>query len=448
MIDSSRHEEAPETLPPKNAFPRRVESTSGILGGAITVGVVSASFAVLSDYSFHLFKQSVTDRPWLPFLLTPLGLVAVVWATRRFFPGSEGSGIPQVIVVMEDSQRSSLLSLRVAIGKVLLTVLALGSGASIGREGPSVHIGAAIMNSLSRFARFPSRYMRRGLIMAGGAAGIAAAFNTPLAGIVFAIEELNKSFEQRSSGLVLTAVVFAGIAALVILGQYHYFGSFNTRIEEHTAWAAILLCGILGGLFGGLFAQMLISGSRAIKPLLTRHPYYLALGAGLIVAIVGTLSGQSTFGTGYEAARDIITEHAEFDPWFPLSKMIATLASYFSGVPGGIFAPSLSTGAGVGVGVGANLAHWIPVAPAGVMIMLGMVGYFSGVVQSPLTSFVIVMEMTNNQEMLLALIATAYIGSATSHLVCPKPLYSALAESFLPASNETSGTKPVGSDSK
>jgi H+/Cl- antiporter ClcA len=108
-------------------------------------------------------------------------------------------------------------------------------------------------------------------------------------------------------------------------------------------------------------------------------------------------------------------------------KMGATFASYLSGIPGGIFAPSLATGAGVG----ANLGHWLPVAPLSVMVLLGMVAYFSGVVQSPITAFVIVMEMTDNQNMLLALMATSFIAYGSSHLVCPKPLYHTLAQAFL-----------------
>ena len=106
--------------------------------------------------------------------------------------------------------------------------------------------------------------------------------------------------------------------------------------------------------------------------------------------------------------------------------MSATLASYLTGIPGGIFAPSLATGAGVG----ANLSQWLPVASADIMIMLGMLAYFTGVVQSPLTAFIIIMEMTNNQSMLLAMMATAFIAKGASHLVCPVPLYPALAETF------------------
>jgi len=395
--------------------------------GAILVGLVCALFAVLADHANALFIQLAKANPLLPLAVTPLGLVLIAWLTRRVFPGSQGSGIPQAIAALETRSRSAVLSIKIATGKILLTLLGLLSGASIGREGPSVHIGAALMYSLGSYARFPAHYMERGLILAGGAAGIAAAFNTPLAGVVFAIEEMSRSFEQRTSGIVITAVVFAGITALAILGPYTYFGQSDAVMGDASTWLAVPVCGVLGGLLGGLFSTSMIQGVRWAAPLARSRPLVVALLAGLAVAIIGYLSEYSASGTGYGEAKAIIDGTAVPDPWYPLYKMGSTLASYLSGIPGGIFAPSLATGAGVG----ADLGHLLPVAPLSVMVLLGMVGYFSGVVQSPITAFVIVMEMTAEQDMLLALMATAFIASGSAHLVCPQPLYSSLAKAFL-----------------
>ncbi len=403
--------------------------------GAFLVGAVCALFAILSDWADGLFHKASTLSPWIPLLLTPAGLFAIAWLTHNQFPGAQGSGIPQAIAALEMRGKNTILSMRIAIGKILLTVLGLASGASIGREGPSVHVGASIMFSLGRYAHFPAHYMERGLILAGGAAGIAAAFNTPLAGIVFAIEEMNKSFEQRSSGIVTTAVVFSGLVALAILGQYYYFGTSNASITAPGDWAAVPVCGIVGGLLGGLFTLSLLTLTQAMAPAIRRHPYLVAAACGLAVALVSYASDYQTSGTGYHAAKAIITETAEYDPWFPFLKMIATLGSYLSGIPGGIFAPSLATGAGVGM----NLAHWLPVAPLSVMVILGMLAFFSGVVQSPITAFVIVMEMINNQDMLLAMMATSFIAYGTSHLVCPNPLYHTLASAFMSPGGKSTG---------
>ena len=396
--------------------------------GATLVGLVCALFAEAAEWANQRFLAFAHAYPEWPLILTPLGMTLIAWLTVRFFPGSQGSGIPQAIAALQMNSKSSVLSMRIAIGKIGLTVLGLLSGGSIGREGPSVHIGAAIMHSMGRYAHFPPHYMERGLILAGGAAGVAAAFNTPLAGILFAIEEMSRSFENRTSGIVIVAVVIAGVTAMAILGPYHYFGTASTGELPHLGTAlAVAICGIGGGLLGGLFANLLVTGSQKVAPIARKAPLRVAFLAGLALAIIAYLSGYSASGTGYVEAKAILTESGQFDPWYPLSKMGATLASYLTGIPGGIFAPSLAAGAGVG----ADLAHWLPVAPLSVMILLGMVGYFSGVVQSPLTAFVIVVEMTAERDMILPLLATAFLAYGASHLVCPRPLYHTLAQAFI-----------------
>ena len=413
--------------------------------GALVVGAIGAVFALLADRAGALFGHLVAYGSWVPLVVTPLVMTGLAWATYNVFPGSQGSGIPQAIAALETRRKGAVLSLRIAVGKILLTLAGLAVGASIGREGPSVHIGSSIMYSLGRIARFPAHYMERGLILAGGAAGIAAAFNTPLAGIVFAIEEMSKSFEQRTSGIVTIGVVLAGVTALVTLGPYHYFGTSNAIMPDAASWLAIPVCGVIGGLLGGVFSTMLVSGSRKLAPILKFHPLRVAFVCGLAVAVIGYISDYDSSGTGYATAKAIITGQAQWDPIYPLMKFGSTIASYLSGIPGGIFAPSLATGAGVG----ANLGHWLPVAPVSVMIMLGMVAYFSGVVQSPLTGFVIVMEMTNNQEMILALITTSYIAYGVSHVVCPQPIYHALSHAFLSAqAEEEAGREGASSDGK
>ena len=162
---------------------------------------------IIGDFN----EQGIAISPYLPLLITPLGLVLIVVITRKFFPGSQGSGIPQAIASLELNEkhqiREQVLSLRVTIGKIILTVLGLLFGASVGREGPTVQIGASIMYSLGNYANFPRHYMEKGLILAGSAAGVAAAFNTPLAGIVFAIEEMSRSFERHNRTTILMTVI-------------------------------------------------------------------------------------------------------------------------------------------------------------------------------------------------------------------------------------------------
>ncbi len=400
--------------------------------GAILVGLVASGFAISTEYASDWFQKLIEISPYTPFVVCPLGLILVSWLTRKFFPGAQGSGIPQSIAALqipEHTSRTVLLSFRIAFGKILLTLLGLLSGASIGREGPTVHIGAAIMFSLGRFAKFPHHYMDKGLILAGGAAGIAAAFNTPLAGILFAVEEMGRSFEERTSGVLLTAVFLAGVTAIAIQGNYTYFGSTSATLEISQILIPVLVCGVVGGLLGGLFSTALIQGSSYIAPLIRRRPVLVAGICGLGIAGAGFFSGNTAYGTGYQEAEAIITGATVLPESYPFMKMLATLFSYLSGIPGGIFAPSLATGAGIG----AEIAGWLPDFPVSAIIILGMVGYFTGVVQTPITAFVIVMEMTDNQSLVLPLMATAFIAYITSRLVCPEPVYRVLAMNFLPS---------------
>jgi H+/Cl- antiporter ClcA len=407
-----------------------------VWGGAVAVAAAAILFAMGSEQANSLFLRLVSISPYLPLVVTPIGLGLTVAITRRFFPGTQGSGIPQTIAALsmrEGETVSRVLSLRIAAGKMLLTLLALGSGASIGREGPTVQIGASIMHAVGRLLRLPDRHVQRSLILAGGAAGVAAAFNTPLAGIVFAIEEMSRSFESRASGTILTAVIFAGIASLAVLGNYTYFGRTSAALVTDESWIAVVICGVGAGLLGGLFARALLAASGGLTGRIGQfaraRPVAFGAVCGLVLALTGLASGGHTYGTGYHEARALLEGEALPELYAPL-KMFATVVSYASGVPGGIFAPSLATGAGVG----AIIAEFTPYAPAAAVVLLGMVAYFAGVVQAPITAFVIVMEMTDNHEMVLPLMAAALIAHGTSRLVCRHALYRALAESFLQGS--------------
>ncbi len=426
MID---HDHLKNLLSPKAWLLRLV-----FWGGALAVGMVAVGFALGAQQANLVFHKLLAISPWLAFIIMPATLALSAWLSRRVFPGSQGSGIPQTIAALEiqdTGELNKLLSLRIAVGKVLLTLLALCGGASIGREGPTIQIGASIMYALRRITPFSYANQAEGLIIAGGAAGVAAAFNTPLAGIVFAIEELSRSFEHRTTGLVLMAVIFAGLASNAVLGNYTYFGTIPTALLDRSGWLAVLICGIAGGLTGGLFSRTLIMASQgwrgASGDWIRQHPVGFAALCGVALACIGFASGQHTYGTGYDEARAILAHGDQGYPAFGVYKFLATLVSYLSGIPGGVFAPSLA----IGAGMGALLSHLIPFVPATSLIVLGMVAYFSGVTQAPLTTFVIVMEMTDNHSVVVPMIATALIGHGVSRIICHEPLYKALAKRFI-----------------
>jgi H+/Cl- antiporter ClcA len=404
--------------------------------GATLVSVIAIGFATGADLAMRAFQWALDGRPWLAFAIAPAGLAVSLLLTRHVFPGAQGSGIPQVIAALHMTDQAvvaRVLSLRIAVGKVLLTLLGLASGASLGREGPTVQVGASIMYAVGKRLRLPRAELQRALVLAGGAAGIAAAFNTPLAGVVFAIEELSHSFEARTSGVVFTAVIIAGVTTLGLMGNYTYFGHTSAELEFGPRWAAVALCGVVGGLAGGLFSSALLMFARGLPGrtglFLARHPVLFAALCGLAIAGCGWLSDGSTYGTGYAQARGIVEGHSTLPASYAALKLVANVVSYISGIPGGIFAPALA----VGAGLGEWLSHIVPSATSGAVVLLGMVAYFSGVVQAPITATVIVMEMTDNQRMTIPLMAAAFLAFGVSRLVCRRPIYTALARRFVAA---------------
>jgi H+/Cl- antiporter ClcA len=321
-----------------------------------------------------------------------------------------------------------LVSLKLSLAKVGLTTWGLLAGLSLGREGPSVQVAAGIMLTARRWLPERSAVSTHGLLVAGGAAGIAAAFNTPLAGIMFAIEELSRTPEQRSSGLLMSAIVLAGLIAVSIYGNATYFGIIHAGDIDLSLLLPGVLVALSSGLAGGLFSrvlQMSLSSQSgdALSRLRRSHPVVFAALCGLLVAVIGVVSGGATFGSGYSHTRDMVEGRESVPALFLLLKFIATWLTTWSGVPAGIFAPSLAIGAALGNDI-AQLLHSPHVTA---LIALGMVGFLAAATQAPLTSFIIVMEMIDGHSMVLSLMACAMVARTVSHVISA-PRYSVLAQ--------------------
>lgn len=401
------------------------------VSGAILLSLVAILFATCGEVAQHAFRTVAQTHPLSPIIISPAIFMVVVYATRRWVPAARGSGIPQVIAAGHNPElaaKGPLVSLRSAAAKFAGTLMMLLGGASVGREGPTVQISAALMVAVHRWLRVP---VSAGVVIAGGAAGVAAAFNTPVAGVAFAIEELSSAFEQKVAVFVMAAVMISGLVSLGLSGDYVYFGVMSEKMPVRDMLLIAPLAGVIGGVAGGLFSRGLIAMSSSVSPLLAHaraHPVLFAGACGLIVAISGVVTAGLTWGTGYETTRDLLAGHHApliFGP----AKFIAALATALSGAPGGIFAPSLS----VGAGLGSLLSQLAPFAPPGAVVLLGMAGYFTGVVRAPLTASIIMMEMTAERSMILPLFATALIADWISSLVCQPKLYHALSKQFLPA---------------
>lgn len=398
-----------------------------ILGGAIAIGLVALLFAKLADHANEAFHALIERWWWVPLIITPAGFAAFVWLTMKIAPDAKGSGIPQVMAAARDPDHGleRLASARTAIVKFVLTIGTLLFGASVGREGPTVQISAAIMGYAHKWARIP---LRASVYIAGGAAGVAAAFNTPLAGVAFAIEELAAAYEQRMTLLVMAAVLIAGMVSLGIAGDYVYFGEMRQTLTVHQALLVTPVAGIIGGVAGGYFSRLMLSaGTTQMRPMvwMRARPVLFAGTCGIVVAVLGVATGL-TWGTGYKSANDVIAG-GEIPIWFSAAKFTATLATAVSGLPGGIFAPSLS----VGAGIGDVLRSIFPAYPPGAVVLLGMVAYFTGVVRAPLTAVIIISETTASRGIMMPLLGAALIGDFAAQFVCPEKLYHGLSQRFM-----------------
>jgi H+/Cl- antiporter ClcA len=380
-----------------------------------------------------------------PLIWTPLLTAAVVWSIRRWAPGAGGSGVPQVLVALApetpESARHRFVSLRLSLAKIAAVTGGLLAGLSIGRQGPSVQIAAGVMLHARRWLSPRSDISTRELLAAGGAAGIAAAFNTPLGGIVFAIEELSRRLQDRSSGLMLAAIVVAGLVAVSAFGNLSYFGRIRT---EGVSWWDLVgpgfLVALTAGLLGGLLSRLLLASFMGLPDRFCayrrKRPVTFAALCGFVVAVIAVITGGEAVGVGHHHTHALL-HNPEFEQQLPLVftglKFIASWLSAWTGVPGGMFGPSLS----IGAGVGADIA-WLLDSPHGpALIALGMCGFLAAVTQTPITAMIIVMEMTDGHSMVLSLMACALVSSLVSRMIS-RPLYSTTALLMMRSMREAS----------
>lgn len=415
---------------------RRVWQRRGVfLLGAVIIGLAAVGFAKIADQSQSAYAHLLKNWPWLPFIITPLGFAVLAHVTARWFPAAAGSGIPQVIAARRSKNsafRQRLLGAKTMVAKIVMTSLALVVGGSVGREGPTVQIGASVMYAVAGSAGIGRH---NGLVLAGSAAGIAAAFNAPIAGILFAIEEVAKSYTGRINELVIASVAIAGGVSWLLLGNYAYFGEVSASMTSATDWVAIPVCAIIGGILGGIFSRALVVLTRrppAMIAKLRRTPALFAAVCGLIVAVMSVSTGGYASGNGYAETHAGLVTGVHIPVWYGPFKLVSTLLSSASGIPGGLFSPSLAVGAGLGSMVTPLFTFIEPRA----LMLLMTVGYFAAVVQSPLTAVVIVMEMTSDRNMVIPLMATALLGAGISRLIQREPLYHALSRGFLPTAAE------------
>lgn len=405
-----------------------------VLSFATLAGLSVVLLTWLSEHALAAFFALSAYSPWLTLVWTPTLTAALVWCTNRYFAGAAGSGIPQVLASLDvqtpPEQRHLFISLKLAAAKIVLTVGGLFAGLATGREGPSVQVGAGIMHAARRWLPQRSSINDHGLIVAGGAAGIAAAFNTPLGGVMFAIEELSRRPEHRSSGLLIAAIVLAGLIGMSVFGNVSYFGQISAGDFGWSSLGSGVLIAVSTGLLGGLFARLLVQAARGGSDRFSQwrkhYPVRFAAGCGLVIAIIGVVSQGASSGSGYDATRALLEGKDPTNGFYVPLRFIATWLSAWSGVPGGVFAPALALGAGLGNEIAQLTGHLN--TPA--LIALGMAGFLAAVTQAPITAFIIVMEMIEGHGLVLSLMACSVVASGVSRVISP-PMYGAMAAAQL-----------------
>ncbi|CRI67988.1 H(+)/Cl(-) exchange transporter ClcA (modular protein) [Thiocapsa sp. KS1] len=417
----------------RHRFPWSLYLAAALVGGL--AGLIGAAFhAVLdgADQGRDALRAALDAAPipgWLVLMvLGALVLVTALWMVRRFAPETAGSGIQEVEAILAGQR--TLRWRRVLPVKFVAGFLAVGSGLVLGREGPTVHMGAALGQMASeRMA--PDDRQRRALIAAGAAAGLAAAFNAPLAAIVFVTEELREHFEYSFASI--QSVILACCAAVVvsgwILGQGPDLPVPNLDMAPLAALPLFVLLGLLIGALGVVFNGLLLGSARSFRALSTEQAYLSAAVVGMVLGALLWLA-PDTVGGGEALVESLPREHPELLILIALIavRLLTTVGSYGIGLPGGIFAPLLALGTIAGAAFSelvATLAPSLSLEP-GIFAVAAMGALFAATVRAPLTGIILVIELTGAQVLALPIILTCLTATFTAEAMGGRPIYSLL----------------------
>ena len=395
--------------------------------GAVLVGFASVAYARAFEWCGETMIHMLKEHPYAMLVLSPLFFV-VGWALVRFIPpAAGGSGIPQVMAALEkgpqvpEKELSRLLGLRVLVVKVVSSMFCVLGGGVIGREGPTIQVSASLFCTIHRrFGKLANQLNPVPWIIAGSAAGLAAAFNTPLGGVVFAIEELASMHFNQFKIAVLSSVIISGLIAQWVLGSYLYLGFFKLVALTLPTFLWAMLAAILSAVAACWFTALLSAGTRILRQRTLPFRASCAALCGLILVLLGILTHTNVLHPGAKLVHEVLLGSDEVLSWpLVLGRYLAMVVSYLSGCAGGIFAPSLSMGAQIG----GQLAHAFGVEPVGLLAMAGLTAFLSAVTRVPFTSAVLVLEMTDRHGAVFLVMCSALVAYAVGYLMNPEPFY-------------------------
>lgn len=407
--------------------------------GSVITGFVAVMYAKIFAWGENLLHFILDWHSWMIFIIAPIGFVVSWWLVKEFAPNAKGSGIPQVMAAVELANPKehrkirSLLSLKIIVFKILSSLVLVIGGGAVGREGPTIQIAGSVFRKVNEYlpAWWP-KISKKNMIMTGAAAGLAAAFNTPLGGIVFAVEELSKTHINYFKTALFTAVIIAGLTAQTLAGSYLYLGYPKTNdVSLMVMFPIILVGGIAGILASQLSVIMLKMNDWKKRKLKTdRANVAFLIFCALIIASIAFFINREILGSGKEIMERVLFTSEKHEDWYvPVLRMLGPALSFTSGGAGGIFAPALTAGASIG----SVISGFIHLSPneTNVVVLAGMVAFLTGITRAPFTSAIIVLEMTDRHSLIFHLMLAGMVSSIASILVSRHSLYDVIKVNFL-----------------
>ena len=406
--------------------------------GAFITGVVAVLYAKIFSFAEEGTAYVFAKDPRWFFILTPLCFFGAWWLVQKYAPFSRGSGIPQVSAAIELSNPKhyykvdKLLSIRIIIVKMASSLVLVFGGGVTGREGPTIQIAASIFKKINDILpKWYPKISRMNMIVTGAAAGLAAAFNTPLGGIVFAIEELTKTHFSYFKSALLTGVIIAGLTALHFLGPYLYLGYPQLDGVSSSLILIAVPVAVITGMGGSGMGKIILYIFKKKQKLTKNYQRALyVLACGLLLAVIGYFLDSRAFGSGKEIMTSTLFTNEKHVSWqLPWLRFIGPIITFSTGAAGGVFAPSLTAGASIGA-FAAGLFH-LQAASANLIILCGMAGFLTGITRSPFTCSILVLEMTNTHNIIFYIMLTALAANLASNFISRHSFYDHLKDQYI-----------------
>ncbi|MBZ5546902.1 MAG: chloride channel protein [Acidobacteriia bacterium] len=393
--------------------------------GAFT-GLTVVAFIVLTErLGMRLYPPG--GSPWRRLLFPALGSLSIGYLLFRYFPYARGSGVPQTKAALY--AREGRITLRTVLGKFFCTSATLACGIPLGREGPSVQVGAGIASVLGRLLGLRPEKVKA-LLPVGAAAAIAAAFNTPLAAVLFSLEEIVGDLHAPVLGSVVLASATSWMVLRLLLGNNPLFKVPQYQLVHPLEFAVYAVLGIAGGLVSVAFTKLLLGMRQRFLLLPGKTTWFQPVAGGLLVGAMGWFVPQ-VLGVGYSFVGDALngTMALKLMFWLIVLKLLAVTVSYAAGNAGGIFGPSLFIGAMLGGTVGTFAHRFFPAytATPGAYALVGMGAVFAGIVRAPMTSVLMIFEMTQDYAVIVPLMIANLVSLFIASRLQRKPIYEELA---------------------